>query len=56
MDWHKALLQSMMQSRFCMIVPGDSQSSERLTDAFVSGVCPLVSGAPEFCPATRAPQ
>ena len=36
-DWHKALLQSMMQSRFCMIVPGDSQSSERLTDAFVAG-------------------
>ena len=31
------MLQSMMASRFCMVVPGDSQSSERLTDAFVSG-------------------
>ena len=36
-DWHRDMLQSMMASRFCMVVPGDSQSSERLTDAFVSG-------------------
>ncbi|CAL5220021.1 g1967 [Coccomyxa viridis] len=45
-DWHKALLRSMMQSRFCMIVPGDSQSSERLTDAFVSGCIPVFVGPP----------
>jgi hypothetical protein len=35
--WHKAMLESMARSRFCMIVPGDSQSSERITDAFVTG-------------------
>lgn len=31
------MLESMARSRFCMIVPGDTQSSERLTDAFVTG-------------------
>ena len=50
MDWHKALLQSMMRSRFCMIVPGDSQSSERLTDAFVSGaIATCVPTVPGRC-------
>lgn len=39
LGWHKAMLESMAQSRFCMIVPGDSQSSQRLSDAFVTGVC-----------------
>ena len=53
-DWHKALLRSMMQSRFCMIVPGDSQSSERLTDAFVSGMCPLDLGIMKSQPAKGA--
>ena len=41
------MLQSMMASRFCMVVPGDSQSSERLTDAFVSGAG---LAAPDACP------
>ena len=37
MGWHRAMLESMTKSRFCMIVPGDTQSSERLADAFVTG-------------------
>ena len=48
-DWHKSLLHSMMQSRFCMIVPGDSQSSERLTDSFVSGLCLKTLRQPTTC-------
>ncbi len=35
--WHRAMLESMARARFCMIVPGDTQSSERLADAFVTG-------------------
>jgi hypothetical protein len=31
------MLESMARARFCMIVPGDTQSSERLADAFVTG-------------------
>ena len=41
--WHKQLLESMSRSRFCMIVPGDTQSSERLTDAFVTGAYRVAS-------------
>lgn len=37
MGWHKSMLESMARARFCMIVPGDTQSSERLADAFVTG-------------------
>ena len=48
-NWHKSLLHSMMQSRFCMIVPGDSQSSERLTDSFVSGLCLNILRHPVIC-------
>lgn len=40
--WHRSMLESMAQSRFCMIIPGDSQSSDRLSDAFVTGAALLL--------------
>ena len=48
--WHKQLLESMSRSRFCMIVPGDTQSSERLTDAFVTGARRVASPSEAFRP------
>lgn len=43
---HKSVLQQMAASAFCLIMPGNSQSSQRLTEAFLAGCIPVFIGPP----------
>ena len=40
------LLRDMARSHFCLIMPGNSQSSGRLADAFFTGCIPVFLGPP----------
>ncbi len=43
---HKSVLEQMANSAFCLILPGNSQSSQRLTEAFLAGCIPVFIGPP----------
>ena len=43
---HASMLESMAGSVFCLIMPGNSQSSQRLTEAFLTGCIPVFLGPP----------
>lgn len=43
---HKSMLEQMASSTFCLILPGNSQSSQRLTEAFLAGCIPVFLGPP----------
>jgi hypothetical protein len=43
---HKSMLEQMASSAFCLILPGNSQSSQRLTEAFLAGCIPVFLGPP----------
>lgn len=43
---HKPYLQQMAKSVYCLILPGNSQSSQRLTEAFLTGCIPVFVGPP----------
>ncbi|CAL8469510.1 g9051 [Coccomyxa elongata] len=43
---HKLVLEQMANSAFCLILPGNSQSSQRLTEAFLAGCIPVFIGPP----------
>ena len=43
---HGGMLEGMAGSVFCLIMPGNSQSSQRLTEAFISGCIPVFLGPP----------
>ncbi len=43
---HRSVLESMANSAFCLILPGNSQSSQRLTEAFLAGCIPVFIGPP----------
>eukprot|EP00884_Botryococcus_braunii_P007896 jgi/Botrbrau1/17107/Bobra.0157s0010.1 len=43
---HKPYLQQMSKSVYCLILPGNSQSSQRLTEAFLTGCIPVFVGPP----------
>ena len=53
------LLADMARSHFCLIMPGNSQSSGRLADAFFTGCIPVFLGPPfhtlPFAALVRAP-
>ena len=40
------VLLEMRRSVFCFVLPGDTASSRRLTDAMLSGCIPVFLGAP----------
>lgn len=40
------LLQDMAQAQFCLVMPGNGQSSGHLADAFFSGCIPVFLGPP----------
>ena len=42
---HRSLMQQMADSAFCLIMPGNSQSSQRLTEAFLTGCIPRLHRA-----------
>ncbi|EIE21518.1 hypothetical protein COCSUDRAFT_66927 [Coccomyxa subellipsoidea C-169] len=43
---HRSVLEGMANSAFCLILPGNSQSSQRLTEAFLAGCIPVFIGPP----------
>ena len=43
---HRSLVEQMANSAFCLIMPGNSQSSQRLTEAFLTGCIPVFLGPP----------
>ncbi|KAK9822652.1 hypothetical protein WJX81_003745 [Elliptochloris bilobata] len=43
---HRELLGNMTRSIFCLMIPGNSQSSQRLTEAFLTGCIPVFVGPP----------
>ena len=43
---HRPMLESMAASLFCLILPGNSQSSQRITEAFLTGCIPVFLGPP----------
>jgi hypothetical protein len=43
---HRPMLEAMASSVFCLILPGNSQSSQRLTEAFLTGCIPVFLGPP----------
>lgn len=43
---HRSVLEQMATSAFCLILPGNSQSSQRLTEAFLAGCIPVFIGPP----------
>ncbi len=43
---HGGMLEGMAGSVFCLIMPGNSQSSQRLTEAFIAGCIPVFLGPP----------
>ena len=43
---HGSMLEAMAGSVFCLIMPGNSQSSQRLTEAFIAGCIPVFLGPP----------
>ena len=43
---HRGMLEQMASSEFCLIMPGNSQSSQRLTEAFLTGCIPVFVGPP----------
>lgn len=43
---HRQLLENMTRSNFCLMLPGNSQSSQRLTEAFLTGCIPVFVGPP----------
>lgn len=43
---HPGMLEAMAGSVFCLIMPGNSQSSQRLTEAFIAGCIPVFLGPP----------
>ena len=43
---HRSVLEHMADSTFCLILPGNSQSSQRLTEAFLAGCIPVFIGPP----------
>ena len=43
---HAGMLEAMAGSVFCLIMPGNSQSSQRLTEAFIAGCIPVFLGPP----------
>ena len=43
---HRSLVEQMADSAFCLIMPGNSQSSQRLTEAFLTGCIPVFLGPP----------
>ena len=43
---HQGMLESMAGSVFCLIMPGNSQSNQRLTEAFIAGCIPVFLGPP----------
>lgn len=43
---HRQLLENMTRSNFCLMLPGNSQSSQRLTEAFLTGCIPVFIGPP----------
>jgi hypothetical protein len=43
---HRSMLEQMASSEFCLIMPGNSQSSQRLTEAFLTGCIPVFIGPP----------
>lgn len=57
---HQAMLEAMAGSVFCLVLPGNSQSSQRLTEAFITGCIPVFLGPPwhtlPFSAEVRVPQ
>lgn len=43
---HEELRYEMKRSIFCPIIPGDTQSSRRLTEVMLSGCIPVFLGPP----------
>ena len=43
---HRSVLEHMADCTFCLILPGNSQSSQRLTEAFLAGCIPVFIGPP----------
>jgi hypothetical protein len=43
---HRPMLEAMAGSVFCLVLPGNSQSSQRLTEAFLAGCIPVFVGPP----------
>lgn len=43
---HRPMLEAMAASTFCLILPGNSQSSQRITEAFLTGCIPVFLGPP----------
>ena len=43
---HQGMLESIAGSVFCLMMPGNSQSSQRLTEAFLAGCIPVFLGPP----------
>lgn len=43
---HSALLETMSQFRFCLVLAGDTSSSRRLADAMLAGCLPVFVGPP----------
>ena len=48
MDTHAALMAHMGASKFCAILPGATQSSVQLTEAFITGALSLQSSKSAF--------
>jgi hypothetical protein len=43
---HDALLREMASARFCLVLPGDTPSSRRLSEVMASGCIPVFAGVP----------
>lgn len=43
---HAAMLQTMAETTFCVMIAGDVQSSRRITEAILTGCIPVFIGAP----------
>lgn len=43
---YKTVRKELAESRFCLVVPGDTVSSRRLSDAIVAGCIPAIVGEP----------
>ena len=36
---HQEFMKEMGNSKFCIVIPGDTQNTPRLTEAFLAGAC-----------------
>ena len=49
-DWrtqeHADMMKQMTRSTFCLVLPGNSQSTQGLTEAIIAGCIPAIVGPP----------